>query len=516
MVNMIMNLQLKTFKTRLLVSFLFALAGGAVIAAVSPGSFFGGWLAAGLLMWAAGLALLCVWQWLGGGKTLGWMMLLAFLLRLIFGIGISLAMPVYGYDSEQQNAGYLFYDAYQRDDDAWGLAISDNTLWSTFQEDFSTDQYGGLLSLSAGIYRYLSPGAHRTFLILILAAFAPAMGVAFLFSAISRRWNRSLAKWAGWIFVFYPDAIFFAGSQMREPFLIGVAAIGFWAVLFWKDNRRTAMIAFFVSLLVGMLFSSRVTPLMFGMLLILFWAEHLIPRNRAWQIMGWIGVAVASVGFLFLTWNWLESSAWWDLQVTEDASGWVANIIADMDLKVQYVFITAYGLAQPVLPATIADPAIPLWKTIAIARALGWYLMAPFLVYSFLAVWFVKPVKERRILAWIAVFSLLWVLVAAARAGGDMTDNPRYRVQFIPFLALLASWAFQWARQHRNGWLVRIIAVELVFLGFFGNWYFSRYFQWGGRLPFWDNVKWIIGLAVLILGSGVVWEAGKKLRGRKS
>ncbi len=423
------------------VSFLFALAGGALIAAVSPGSFLGGWLAAGLLMWAAGLALLSVWQWLGGGKTLGWMMLLAFLLRLVFGVGMSLAMPVFGYDSEQQNAGYLFYDAFFRDDDAWGLAISDDALWATFQEDFTTDQYGGLLSLSAGIYRYLSPGAHRAFLILILAAFAPALGVAFLFSAVSQRWDGRLAKWAGWIFVLYPDAIFFAGSQMREPLLIGVATIGFWAVLIWKEKRRTAVIAFFTSLLAGMLFSSRVTPLIFGMFLVLFWVEYLIPRNRAWQVIGWVGVALAGVGFLFLTWNWLETSAWWDLQVTEDASGWVASIIADWDLKVQYAFITGYGLAQPVLPATIADPAIPLWKTIAIVRALGWYVMVPFLLYSFLAVWFVKPAKERRILAWMAVFSLLWLIVAAARAGGDMTDNPRYRVQFIPFLALLAAWA---------------------------------------------------------------------------
>ena len=515
MVNMIVKIQMKSFKTRLLVSFLFALTVGAIITFVSPGTFLGGWLAAGVLLWAAALILLSVWQWLGGGKTLGWMMLLTFLLRLIFGVGMSLALPVFGYDSEQQEAGYLFYDAFQRDDEAWGLAISDDALWASFRDEFTTDQYGGLLSLSAAIYRYLSPGAHRAFLILILAAFAPALGVAFLYSAVSRRWDGRLAKWTGWIFVLYPDAIFFASSQMREPFLIAIAAIGFWAVLFWQEKRRAALIAFFVSLLVGMLFSSRVTPFIFGMLMILFWVEYLIPRHRAWQVIGWIAVVVAGVAFLFLTWNWLETSAWWDLQVTEDASGWVGSIIADWDLKVQYAFITGYGLAQPVLPATIADPAIPLWKTIAILRSLGWYLIIPFLLYSFLAVWFVKPAKERRILAWMAVFSLLWMVVAAARAGGDMTDNPRYRVQFIPYLALLASWAVQWAWQHRDWWLLRIIAVEMVFLGFFGNWYFSRYFQWGGRLPFWDNVKWIVGLSVLILGSGVMWEGIKKLRGSK-
>ena len=115
------------------------------------------------------------------------------------------------------------------------------------------------------------------------------------------------------------------------------------------------------------------------------------------------------------------------------------------------------------------------------------------------------------------MFSLLWIIVAAARAGGDMTDNPRYRVQFIPFLALLAPWAIQWAWQHRDWWMLRIIAVEMVFLGFFWQLVFqARYFQWGGRLPFWDNVKWIIGLSVLILGGGVLWEVVKWLRKPKA
>jgi peptidoglycan/LPS O-acetylase OafA/YrhL len=512
---MIKNLQLKQFRVRLGVSLLVALVGGAVLAGSSPGGFWGGWLAAAVLLWAVGLALLSAWQWLGGGKTLGWMMLLAFGLRLVFGAAMTLALPAHGYDNPQQNAGYLFYDAFKRDGEAWKLANSHQPLAASFREEFTTDQYGGLLSLSAGVYRYLSPDAHRPLLVVALAAFAPALGVAFLYAAVSRRWNLRLAKWAGWIFVLYPDAIFFSSSQLREPFLIGMAAIGFWAVLSWQENRRASLIAFFSSLAAGMLLSSRVTPVVFGMLLVVFWAEYLVPRSRAWHIAGWVGMLLAVVAFGLETWHWFETSAWWDLQVTEDASGWVATLIDGMDLKVQYIFITFYGLAQPVLPAAIADPSIPLWRTIVILRSLGWYLLIPLLVYAFLAVWFVKPPRERRILAWLAVFSLFWLVVAAARAGGDMTDNPRYRVQFIPFLALLAGWALLWAWQRRDLWLVRILAAEAVFLGFFGNWYFSRYFQWGGRLPFWDNVKWIIGLSALILGSGLVWEGVKWLRKRR-
>ena len=46
------------------------------------------------------------------------------------------------------------------------------------------------------------------------------------------------------------------------------------------------------------------------------------------------------------------------------------------------LFITGYGLAQPVLPAVLVDPAPIVWKTIGILRAGGWYALAPFLLYA--------------------------------------------------------------------------------------------------------------------------------------
>jgi hypothetical protein len=137
----------------------------------------------------------------------------------------------------------------------------------------------------------------------------------------------------------------------------------------------------------------------------------------------------------------------------------------------------AYGLARPVLPAAVAEPAeSALWKTIAVIRSAGWYALAPFLVYAFFSIWKERDPEKRRRAAWLVLDVVLWLMIASARGGGDATDNPRYRVMFIPWMALLAAWAVDWALAHRDAWLWRWILVEVIFLSFFTNWYFSRYF----------------------------------------
>ena len=97
------------------------------------------------------------------------MLLTAFVVRLAAGVTLQLVLPVAGYDEEVQKAGYVFFDAYQRDGQAWELASSGQSLTTAFRgEGFISDQYGGLLALSAATYRLLSPDLHRPALILIL------------------------------------------------------------------------------------------------------------------------------------------------------------------------------------------------------------------------------------------------------------------------------------------------------------------------------------------------------------
>jgi hypothetical protein len=45
--------------------------------------------------------------------------------------------------------------------------------------------------------------------------------------------------------------------------------------------------------------------------------------------------------------------------------------------------------------------------------------------------------------------------------------------------------------------------MEVVFLLFFTQWYASRYFHWGGQLPFAIMVALILGFWAIILGVGL-------------
>jgi len=507
--------------------FILALVGGVLlgagVAALSPaGSFWTGWLASALLSIPVLYGLVWAWQWAGGGRRLAWMVGLAFIVRLVAGIGLSLALPVWGYPEPDQQAGYLFKDAGSRDRQAWSLAQSDKPIFASFREEFSTDQYGGLLALSALVYRHLSPDAHRPFLILILGAGVAALGLPFLIKACLQHWPERVALIAGWIYILYPDAVFFAASQMREPFLVGLGSIALWAVLVWNRRRYGTWIALAASLLAMAVISTRVAAAAGGFLGLLFLLEYVVARSEIkWRFVGWAGLIIATILLLAFSWEWFTNSAAWDIQVTGADSGWVKKLVEEAagmlgvaDEQLRAPVVVVYGLARPVLPAAIAQPSIPLWKVISIVRSVGWYALAPFLIYGMLSVWKVQDGQNRRRLIWLAISVALWLLISSARGGGDVTDNPRYRSLFISWLALLAAWAVNWALAHRDVWLWRWILVEIIFLGFFTNWYISRYFRVWRRLPFWEMAAWIVGLSALVLVGGWAWDRLRAGKGR--
>jgi hypothetical protein len=98
------------------------------------------------------------------------------------------------------------------------------------------------------------------------------------------------------------------------------------------------------------------------------------------------------------------------------------------------------------------------------------------------------------------------VVISAVRAGGDMWDNPRYRTIFLPWMALLCAWGVQWARQHKDAWMRRIILLEGIFVAVFTSWYVSRYFRLYKKLFFWQNVVVIVILAALVIILGFIWD----------
>ncbi len=490
------------------------LALGTVVALLSPGSFLTGWLAASALAIPAVFFLLCAWNWAGGGRLLGWMVALAFLLRLGLGIGLSLATVVYGYDTECQNAGYLFKDACQRDREAYSIAHKDEGLFWFSGIELDNDQYGGMAFLSGWVYRYLSPDAHRPFLILIIGAFFAALGIPFLRMAIRQDWNDRVANLAAWIVVFYPDAIFFGGSQMREPILVGLGSIAFWAVLSWEQNLRASIVVFASSVLGMFFFSTRVSLLIGGILAVWLWLDYTaMTSDRRARILGGVGLVLGMALLLVLSWNWFRSSSGYDVLLTFKSSGQAERQIQQIGEQWKYAFSLVYGIARPVLPAAIADSdSLPLLRAIGIVRALGWYLLAPFLAYAIFTLWMEPDSQRRQLALWLIATVVVWLLVASARGGGDATDNPRYRSLFIPWIALLAAWGIDWALSRRAVWIWCWVAAEAVFLGFFTHWYLSRYYRLWVKLPFWEMVLWIAGLGGAILVGGWVFDRWRARR----
>jgi hypothetical protein len=424
----------------------------------------------------------------------------AFLLRLVLGTFFALALPEWGYDQPVQKAGYIYSDAYTRDMLAWQMSVENQPVAAAFQQS-SADQYGGLLALSTLVYRLLSPDAHRPWLILLLAAFTTAVGVPFLWRGLQRRWGTWVANLAVWIFVLYSESVLLGASQMREPFLLGLSAIAFWAVLDQGIPPRRRLIPA-VAGLAGILLLSPPIGLLVGLLILgwLIFEREIEIGARRWLMWGIIAAGI--ILCLMALWNWIWLASNYDSFLAERASGWIQALKGQMHPLLFRLFLVGYGLAQPVLPATFFEPALPLAQWISIIRASGWYLLAPFMVYGLFASGKAKLRADRRVLLWSAGVVVVWAVLASLRAGGDMWDNPRYRTLLLPWMALLAAWGWQYARQTLSPWLKRSWIVTGIFITGFLIWYFSRYVPGFGGL----HVLVVIGaialasLAVLLSG----------------
>jgi hypothetical protein len=145
-------------------------------------------------------------------------------------------------------------------------------------------------------------------------------------------------------------------------------------------------------------------------------------------------------------------------------------------------------------------------------RSVGWYTLAPLLIYSLFAILRGEK-RDRATWLWLWAFSWAWSILSAVRAGGDQWDNPRYRIIFL-FLQVALS-AFAWTRQRatRDPWLGRILIVEGIFLVFFGEWYASRYLGTFGKLPFGTMVLCILVLSGLVMAGGWWLDRRKQAAG---
>ncbi len=491
------------------------------------GDYLFSFLPAALILFIGISALYKGWDWAGKPRSLAWILALALLLRLVLAVAFYVALPVNGYpDSEQQRAGYVFFDAFRRDAQAWDLASSEQPLIRAFSKDYSTDQYGGLLAFSAGVYRFFSPSAHRPLLIALIGALVATLGTPFFWQAAKYLGGEKLALPATLIFAFYPESILVASSQMREPFLITFVAVALWAALAWrspalKGTRGGAQVGVGVAL-IGMLLVSPamaiITLLFLGVFVLLQNEENkLTPKTISLFVVVLIlslFLLSAALGQTKINANnplgviveWTQRAILWDVYQLERGSGWVQKLFNEMPQSLHLPFVAGYGMAQPVLPAAFVEPTTETWHYLAIFRALGWYALAPLLLYGLFTLPKADSALARRIWTWFGLGSWAWIIFTALRAGGDQWDNPRYRVIFIAIQALFAAWAWNQHRDGKNSWLPRILTVEVIFLAFFTHWYASRYYVRFGALSFGAMVAWILGLSALVILMGIIQD----------
>jgi hypothetical protein len=494
--------------SNLIISFCAAVILGAALAAFSAGQFFPGWLAFGILLWICSFLLLSVWRAFGSAKALAALMITAFTIRLVMAVLVSAGLPIWGYDNPVNNAGFLYSDAYDRDQAAFKLASSDISLFTVFSSPDKTDQYGGMLFLSSAVYRTLSPDADRPLLISLLSAFIITLGIGFFWAAVQKRWPLRIALIASWLLVLFPDSVFLGSSQMREPFLIGFACIALWAILDWQQKPLRSALVSIATLALSCVFSLPASGIFIAVLAAIVVIEwSLAQKSSLRRGLGFGLLVLVSLAALTAGGMWLKSTLYYDSYTTSQQSGMIQAALLIYGDKIMIPFTSLYGLTQPVLAAAITDTAAPIWKTIAILQSLSWYCALPFLLFGLFSAFKANSKESKWLLVLINLVFLFWVFVSSARAGGDQWDNPRYRYILLPFMSLLIAWSFDHFQKTHSPWFWRWVAVIAEFFLLSMKWYLNRYMDFGTKFSIFFTMEIVGILAVIILGGGLVWDA---------
>jgi hypothetical protein len=460
-------------------------------------------------------------------------------LRLGVGVALMLLLPVVGYAaSEEHQSGYFYWDAQKRDVQAWGAAQSGAPLVvEAFSGKNWGDQYGGMLLLSAFIYRTFSPDFHRPFLILILNAAAAACSVLFTAYAV-RRWfgNRdfgsSLTDKSAWLMALYPEAVMLGATHMREAYLIPLLAMMLFGLARIQENRRDGWAWLLIAGFLQMGFSP--LALVAGFVLLLgFWILQpgLVKDWRTlWKPLAIFGCVVVIGGAVVLvTWSslpslkgatpwesflfWMQKNIAYQGYLAERGSGILQDLQRWVGPQWAWLVTMVYGMGQPVFPAVVGDPdAAWIMRLTFFFRGAGWYVLALFLMYAAFSLWQARSEPRRLQLIWLLIFLWGWIAFTALIGGGDQWDTPRYRTFLLPWMTLLAAWAWQWALVQRDRWLWRWLAVEAFFVLSFMEWYITRYTLKFLHTGIREMVVLNLVVAGVILGSG--WIRRQKRGGQ--
>jgi len=493
-----------------------------------------GWIAYSILLGIGAVSIYGVWKAVKASQRVTTIALISFFLCLVIGVGLTLLLPIFGYqDNNEHPAGYVYTDAYIRDNQAWSLAVSGDPLNSAFSGRFSGDQYGGMLALSAFFYRSLSLDAHRPFLIIILGATLSAMGVLCLWKATRNWFGEKTAILAAWFFALYPESVLLGSSQMREALVIPMTAISFYGLTEILDRKKSGWLWIILSVIFLVPIQPLVSFISFAILLGIWFLDPntlqaLKQRQTILTVVLLVGLLLVAMlvassilanlpslqgsGPLSVYLAWFRNNFTFQSYILERSSGIFQSLLNSIGERWRWLIILVYGIAQPVLPAIVGDPSAAwIMRIIGFLRAAGWYALALFLVYGTLAVFRNRQETRRYQLIWISVINWAWIMVAALNAGADQWDNPRYRTILLVWQVILAAWAWEWARSRHDSWLWRWLAVEVVFVGLFTEWYLGRYYPGFIHL----DIKWMTVIILLICGTiligGVIWDHKRKI-----
>ncbi len=456
-----------------------------------------GWLAYALIL-GAGLGLIYgTWLWIdseGPPRTVLIAAVMAMTVRIVLGLILMRALPEYGYDQIAQRDGYVSYDAYKRDTDAWARSKSDQPLLNGFTSPKESDQYGGYLFLSSAVYRYLSPDAHRPMLMTSVGAAVAGIGILFSWVFIRYYFGAKAAAIGTWIMALYPEAVFWGSSQMREPLLITALAGALASYTLWLRGHRkrslllAALMIFFLSLPISPPF---VVILLLTVGLAWVWDQEIDLRRSLPFIVLALFVAFISVYLAARSWVtlrgihgsvWQIIRGWWE----HTGGGWRVTLVADQSFNLDVLllripawsrlpFLVLFGLVQPFLPAALIAPGATIWRLIGVFRASGWFLMLPFLLYA--PIYALRRMGWRHISTYMSIYVWIAALAASYRAPSYQWDNPRYRVVYLVIQVALISWLWIKRSEARDPWVVRLGWAILAFNLIVAHWYVGSVFD---------------------------------------
>jgi hypothetical protein len=476
-----------------------------------------------------------VWKAVRANRSITTIALISLALRLVFGVLLTLLLPVVGYqNSAEHQAGYVYTDAFIRDNQAWSLAVSGKPISTALSGELPGDQYGGMLAISAFIYRFLSPDAHRPYLILILGAIVSACGVLCLWKAFTSWFGAKTALLAAWFFAMYPESILLGSSQMREAIVIPMTAMTFYGLTEIQSRKISGWFWIILSAIFLIPIQPLVSIISFIVLLgvWLFDPITLQALKRRQTILTIVLLACLLVVAMFVTSSilaklpslqgngplnvyltWFQHNFTFQSYLLERSSGIFQSLLESVGEQWRWLIILVYGIAQPVLPAIVGDPGSAwIMRIIGFLRAAGWYTLALFLVYGAFGALRSRLEARRFQLIWISVINWAWIMVSALNAGADQWDNPRYRAILLLWQVILAAWALEWARSRHDAWLWRWLAVEVVFVGLFTEWYLGRYYPGFIHLDIKIMSVIILLICAMILVGGVIWDHLHKIK----